>query len=83
MGCAAKAVEEVGKVRPWLETSEFWRGRVGPTPLEARAGLVRVYREGPPRTLEVPRTVVVIVVEDIGEGGGGRRKKSARELCGG
>jgi hypothetical protein len=74
--CEATPWEERARGRPLLETSEFWRRLADPSPLEARAGLVRVRRDGPPRTLEVPRTVVVIVVVDIWRSGGkGRRMR--------
>ena len=58
-------MEEDAKGRPLLETSEFWRRTPDPSPFEALAGLDRVRRDGPPRRLEVPSTVVVIVVVDM------------------
>ena len=60
------ALEGEARGRPLLDTSEFWRKTAAPSPLEARAGLVRVRRDGPPRTFEVPRAVLVIVVVDMG-----------------
>ena len=58
-------MEEAAKGRPLLETREFWRRTAVPSPLEALAGLVRVRRDGPPRRLEVPNTVVVMAVVDM------------------